>query len=303
MRRKHIILMASSGILFSTGTALANNPPSGQTFLSMISILPLMIIFSMAGGAYVILKKLRSEQPGRGFLIGGVAVAILFSMVHEGFAAIVAAIFGIIAIGRGFQMIGWGLATMSRGQKPAHLIGASSWRLISSSICLITITVFLVGLSLVFTGNFIREYKYRDLEIALKNFVSYQIAYAQQQKKTTGRSRFDQAACDVYLKTYPRARVEYSPDDLHFTVIAPPDYLPVFPYNYMTAAPSYRADETGQIRMIRVRSKNHLCPANAPVIMKIDEQDLQQAWRTIFENQEKEQIDAHQAVGKSAREL
>jgi hypothetical protein len=55
--------------------------------------------------------------------------------------------------------------------------------------------------------------------------------------------------------------------------------------------------------MIRVRSKSHLCPADAPVIIKISEQDLQQAWHTIYENQEKEQIDAHQTVGTGARGL
>lgn len=303
MRRNPIILMAFAGVFFSTGTAMANNPPSGQTLLSMISILPLMIICSMAGGAYIILKQLKSENSGRRFLIGGVAVAILFSMVHEGFAAIAAVLFGIFAIGRGFEMIGWGLTAMTRGEKPAHLTDARPFRLISSSIFLITITVFLVGLSLVFTGSLIREYKYRGLEEALKNFVSYQIAYAQQHKTQTGRLRFDQAVQDVYFQAYPSARVEYSPDNRHFTVTAPPEYLPIFPYNYLTAAPSYRADETGQIRMMRVRSKKHLCPADAPVIMKINEQDLQKARRTIYENQAKEEMGAHQTVRTGARGL
>ena len=300
MRRKHIILMAFAGVFFSTGTAMANNPPSGQTFLSMIAIVPLMIICSMAGGVYAILSQLKAEKSGRGFLIGGVAVAVLFSMVHEGFAAIVVVIFGIIAVGRGFQMIGWAVTALAPGEKPAHLTGARPWRLISSSILLITITVFLVGLSLVFTGSLVREYKYRNLEVALKNFVSYQIAYTQQHKTQTGRPRFDQAARDVYFQAYPSARVEYSPDDRHFTVTAPPEYLPIFPYNYLTAAPSYRADETGQIRMIRVRNKEHLCPADAPVIMKIDEHDLEQAWHTIYENQEKELMHDPQAARSGA---
>ena len=49
----------------------------------------------------------------------------------------------------------------------------------------------------------------------------------------------------------------------------------VFPYNYLTAVPSYRADETGQIRMIRAKRKGQVCPTDAPVIMKIEVQDLQ----------------------------
>ena len=91
-----------------------------------------------------------------------------------------------------------------------------------------------------------------DLEETLKNFVSYQIAYAREQKAQSGQPGFDKAARDVYFKAYPHARVEYSPDNKKFTVVVPPEYVPVFPHNYMTAMPSYRADETGQIRMIRV---------------------------------------------------
>ena len=63
MKRQQIILYIFAGVFFSTGTAIANNPPSGQTFLSVISILPLMIIFSMIGGAYEVLKRL--ELPYR----------------------------------------------------------------------------------------------------------------------------------------------------------------------------------------------------------------------------------------------
>ncbi len=280
MKPKRIILLAMAGILLTTGTALANNPPSGQTFLSMIAILPLAIIFSMMGGAYTVLKQFEPSGFGRGILISGIAVAILFSMAHEGFALIVAVIFGIYAIIRGGMMLGWGVTALKRGEKPAHLTGARPWRMISCSVGLMIITVFLVGLSMVFTGSLVREYKYRSLEEALKDFVSYQMAYAREQKAQTGRSCFDEAAQEVYLKAYPHARIEYSPDNKKFTVIVPPEFAPVFPYNYMTAMPSYRADETGRIRMIRVRSKNHLCPADAPVIMKIDAQDLQKVQRS-----------------------
>ena len=279
MKPKRIVLMAISGVLLSTGTALANNPPSGQTFLAMISILPLIIIFSMLGGAYTVLEQLVPNGFSKGFFISGIAVALIFSMMHEGFALIAAVLFGIYAIVRSFMMLGWGLTALTRGEKPVHLTGARPWRLISCSMGLMIITVFLVGLSIVFTGSLVREYKYRNLEEALQNFVSYQIAYAREHKAQTGRSGFDKAARDVYLKAYPHARVEYSPDDQKFTVVVPPEDVPVFPYNYMTAIPSYRADETGRIRMIRVRSKNHLCPADAPVIMQVEAQDFKKTQR------------------------
>ena len=252
MKVKRIILLAMTGVLLTASIALANNPPSGQTLLSMISILLLTIIFSMLSGAYTVLKQLAPRGLSRGFLISGIVVATIFSMALEGFAVIFAVIFGIYAIIRSFMMLGWGLTALKRGEKPAHLTETRPWRMISCSVGLMIITVFLVGLSIVFTGSLVREYKYRNIEEALKNFVSYQMAYACEQKAQTGRSCFDEAARDVYFKAYPHARVEYSPDNKKFTVIVPPVFVPVFPYNYMTAMPSYRADETGRIRMIRV---------------------------------------------------
>ena len=279
MKRKQINLYVFAGVFFFTGTAMANNPPSGQTFLSMISILPLMIIFSMIGGAYTVLKRLAPDKSSKVLPITGIALAIIFSMVHEGFAALVTLIFGIIAIVRGFQMLGWGLGALARKEKPAYLSAARPLRLITSSVFLIVITVFLVGLSLVFHGSLIKEYKYKDMEAALKEFVIHQIAYAHEKNAKTGRSRFDKAAQDVYLKNYPNTRVEYSPDGNHFTVVIPPEDVPFFPYNHMTAVPSYRADETGQIRMIRAKRKGQLCPVDAPVIMKIEVQDLKKEMR------------------------
>jgi hypothetical protein len=292
MKRPQIILYVFAGIFFSTGTAMANNPPSGQTFLSVIAILTLMIIFSMIGGAYEVLKRLEPDTSSKALPILGIAMAIIFSMAHEGFAALVTVIFGIIAIVRGIQMLGWGLGALARGAKPVYLDAARPWRLIASSVFLMTLTVFLVGFSLVFHGSVVKEYKYRGMEEALKEFVAHQIVYAHGKKAKTGRSRFDEAAQDVYLRAYPNSRVEYSPDGNHFTVVLPPEDVPFFPYNYMTAVPSYRADETGQIRMIRAKRKGQLCPVDAPVIMKINVQDIKQ-----------ERSDARQTAGTGSGRL
>jgi hypothetical protein len=51
-----------------------------------------------------------------------------------------------------------------------------------------------------------------------------------------------------------------------------PNRFPFFPYNYLLSQPSYRADETGQIRMIYVHNENKLCPENAPVVMNVKNQ-------------------------------
>jgi hypothetical protein len=280
MKRQQIIVYIIAGGFFSTGTAMANNPPSGQTFSSVISILPLMIIFSMIGGAYEVLKRLEPKKKSNVLRISGIAAAIIFSMAHEGFAVLVTFIFGMIAIVRGFQMLGWGLGALARGEKPAHLKAARPWRLISCSVSLIVVTIFLAGLSFVFLSPLHSEYKYHRMERAIKKFVIHQITYAHEHKTATGQSRFDEGAQDVYFRSFPKARVEFSPDGNHFTVLMQPDFIPIFPYNYLTAVPSYRADETGQIRMIRVKRKDQLCPVDAPVIMKIEVQDLEKEMRS-----------------------
>jgi hypothetical protein len=280
MKRQQIILYVFAGVFLFSGTAMANNPPSGQTFLSMVSILPLMIIFSMIGGAYEVIKRLKPDKSSKVLPIIGIALAILFSMAHEGFAALVTIIFGFIAIVRSFRMLGWGLGALTRGEKPAHLKAARPWRLISSSVFLIAFTLFLAGFSVVFLSPLHSEFKYHRMERALKEFVIHQIAYAHEHKTAAGQSRFDEAAQDNYFKAFPNTRVEYSPDGNHFTVVMPPDFLPIFPYNYLTAVPAYRADETGQIRMMRVKRKDQLCPIDAPVIMKIEVQDLDKEMRS-----------------------
>ena len=54
-----------------------------------------------------------------------------------------------------------------------------------------------------------------------------------------------------------------------------PYRFPFFPYNYLTSQPSYRADETGQIRMAHVHKGDQICPADAPVVMKVSNEDIQ----------------------------
>jgi hypothetical protein len=164
-------------------------------------------------------------------------------------------------------------------ETPAHLQAARPWRLISCSVPLIVFTLFLGGFSFVFQSTLHSEYKYQRMEDALKEFIIHQIVYAQEHKTATGQSRFDEAAQDNYFKAFPNARVEYSPDGNHFKVMMPPDFLPLFPYNHIAAVPSYRAGETGQIRMIRAKRKDQLCPADAPVIMKIDLQKSKKKMR------------------------
>ena len=60
--------------------------------------------------------------------------------------------------------------------------------------------------------------------------------------------------------------------------------MPFFPFNYLTSQPSYRADETGRIRMLRVHRRNHLCPEDAPVVMRVETEDIEDAFDNLVQN-------------------
>ena len=54
-----------------------------------------------------------------------------------------------------------------------------------------------------------------------------------------------------------------------------------FPYNYFVSCPSYRADETGQIRMVMVHQKDEKCPADAPIVIQVSILDVNNMLKTI----------------------
>jgi hypothetical protein len=71
--------------------------------------------------------------------------------------------------------------------------------------------------------------------------------------------------------------VDFDPDDKHFTVyVLPYSKFPPWPYRIWTKQGSYRADETGQIRMIWVKRVDEICPADAPIVIKVDEEDIRE---------------------------
>ncbi len=104
----------------------------------------------------------------------------------------------------------------------------------------------------------------------------------------TGKIRFhniekDDPLFHDFFRTSSNVRLEFDEGRMHFTVyMLPSSRFPFFPFNYMTSQPSYRADETAQIRMIRVNRKDDLCPPDAPVVMKVGKQDIQKALRKIL---------------------
>ena len=273
--------VALSLILLTAGPAAANQPPGPQVLVAEILILPLMVLLSMAGGAYVILQTLQSRRKGRFVLTAAAAVlAILASATSGGIAVVIAAIFAALALQRGVQMVWWGFRARSAETRPPHLVQASPRRLLPAGAVLIVITTFLTGMALCFAaywpvGKGARQKVFRE-------FVAYQVAVGRQEQTKTGRVRYrrieaqtsDRTSCPIRLPA--GARVEYAPDMTGFTLLLPPKTrFPLFPYNYLTSQPSYRADGTGQIRMIEVHDRDTICPPDGPVVARVSEAEIE----------------------------
>ncbi len=284
---QHGVRIAVMMLVFTPSQAMANQPPGPQVILSEVLILPLMIIFSLLGGAYGILATRRRAKPRRlrGLRPALAVLAILLSGIHEGLASLGALLFGLLAVKRGGQMILWGYIGRSSHERPEHLTKANPWRLIPSGVLLVVGTVFLMGMALAFVGYW-PMIGQTTREKSLKDLLSYQLAYAQRQKFRTGKAEFHRIApkdpeYDLYLRplvdTYRghwTFRVEYGGNAESFTAHLLPTSFPIFPYNYLTSQPSYRADETGKIRVMWVHKRDMMCPPDAPVVMQVTAQDL-----------------------------
>ncbi len=269
--KRRVFFIAVILMLGVPQAALANNPPGPQAVLAEILILPIMVLLSLVGGGYAVLSRLRGKKsPGRTILaVVGAILAILFSWMNEGFAVIVALIFGIIALSRALQMIIWGARALSKRDPPEHLRKANPWRLIPAGTVLITTTIFLVGMPFAFVGHW-PDSHWRQR--SLVKFVAYQLAYANLQESRTGERRFHGIARDAGLGNrflWFSMNVEYGADGKSFAAYMPPSSVPLYPYNYLNPQPSYYADGTGQIRMTYVYKKER-CPPDAPVVLRVD---------------------------------
>lgn len=282
MKTKQIYFTAIAIVLFGAQPALANQPPGAQIMLAEILILPIMALLSLLGGAYAIIN--RQEKKKRKLKT---VIAIVVSGINEGLGVLVALVFGIYALIRGFQMLLWGIGAQSFHKSRAHLAGANPLRLIAVGVSLILITLFLTGMAVAFVGYW-PEIGRESREKDLKQFVTYQLAYARWEAERTGQAVFRPLPADNFnipgfVPPDSHVRIEYSQDGNHFTVyMLPTERIPFSPFNYLTSQPSYRADETGRIRMIRVNRKDHLCPADAPVVMHIGTKEIQNVMKKLF---------------------
>jgi len=272
--KKITILSLSLLLLFVIAQpVLANQPPGPNLMLSEVLILPAMIILTLIGGGYAVLSRLKGKKRPLLKIIAAI-LAIIFSAMQEGLAFLVVVIFAVIALERSLKMLYWGIKSIGSNQKPEHLTEAKPSRLISAGAILFLVTIFLAGMAVAFV-TYWPEIGQERRETNLKKFLTYQLAYAQIQKSKTGNITFDETV------NYDDLNIEYGVEDKSFTVYMLPVEFPFFPYSYLTSQPSYRADETGQVRMIYVHKKEILCPPDAPVVWKISDQEIQDMITTI----------------------
>jgi len=277
-------------VLFSAAPALANQPPGPQILLSEVLILPVMMLFSLAGGAYALRERIRGARPPRReiLLALGAILAILVSAAHEGLGALVALVFGIIALKRGGEMLLWGIGACNKKKRKAESNGANPLRLISAGALLIFATLFLIGMTAAFVGYWPgieqdrREralMEYMAFEMALMRLDDGDGSAAASYPPPSGDGDTIDEFFDVSRDTVDVARDENGEG---FVVYVLPGGFPFFPYNYLTSQPSYRGDETGEIRMIYVHDSVHLCPADAPVVLKVTEEDIEKALEILM---------------------
>jgi hypothetical protein len=261
---------------------MANQPPGPGVALPQVFMLPMMALLTALGGGYAILH---AETKSRGEKVTkwiSIVVLFLFGFTHEGASTMVTCLFGAAVVYRGVRMISWGMHFKASPGKPRPMV--PSWRLIPAGLLMILAAFYLIGSALVFVSYWPDAYEGMQVA-ALKKVLASEIAYGRTQKQRTGEVRFYRIKAgddsDRYaeeLLHHGNVRVDFSPDAKHFSVyILPYSKFPPWPYRSWTKQGSYRADESGTIRMVWVQQQGEVCPADAPIVMKVAEDDIREA--------------------------
>lgn len=281
-------------MLFCAARAWANQPPGPQMVLGEILILPLMMLLTALGGGYAVMRAQGAKR--RRFWWVAAVAAIFLSGMQEGLALIVMLMFGVVALSRGSRMILWGIAaTRPAETRPAHLAQAVPHRLVSAGAVTALAGMGVGGLAFAFIGWWPGE---GYVEHDLKRLVAYQVARGKQHKDTAGNPQYEAfpVARDgsapprfvfeelglIHLRPasatghwYFATEFRLGPGARSFEVWVWPRRMPIFPYNYLVTLPSFYADETGQIRMLRVHWAGQRCPPNALAYYRSRPEDLQ----------------------------
>ncbi len=250
--------------------AEANIPPAPQAFSGLIYIQVAIVLFSLIGGAYTIMHRQKPQKKGsaifgwtwRGLL--AVILVFIFSVPEVSF--IIALVFGYIALKRGIMMMNW--SKRCGAEAKPEFEGVSSKKLLFSGSALALST--LVALSLVFMFYQPWYGRYKDDQLLLRMLKS-KLRFGAENKHENGHPYYPREN-DQYSHS-SKFKFIYGKDDESFTILVLPDKLPPFPYNQLVSMPTFRADQTGQIRMLLVHNNFEECPADAPVVHVVDEKE------------------------------
>lgn len=285
-------------LLFWAAPAWANQPPGPQMFLAEVLILPLMMLFTALGGGYAVMQA-RGVKRRRYYMVLAM-LAILLSGIHEGYGAMLMIVFGIVALGRAGRLIVWGIGALRPPEKRrAHLAQAVPLRLILAGLLTVVTAVGLAGLRFAFLSWWPSE---SYVEQDLKRLVAYQLAHSKQHKDASGNPQYEGLNAGALKRAenfpgepilafeelrlpflhrettgkrrYFATEFRLAPGAKSFQVWVWPQRMTFFPYNYVVTLPSFYADETGQIRMIRVHWAGQKCSPDAPVYYRVRPEDL-----------------------------
>lgn len=293
---KRIPLLTFFFVLYLCQPAMANSPPALQSILTLYSILPIMIIFTVLGGGYKILRGYYNELGRLGkkrFLprspivkMVGAFLLILFAMPIDGPIIFIGLIFGLIALGRGVKLIKWGLLSLPGRKRIWYLVDANYIRLIPTGLILIMISLFLMGVPLAYFGYPAYYLDNADTDTIVRDLVAYQVAFSQFQKTKPKKILIVEQKNYRWYRKLNRLRRTYnikldsSESEKGFNIQVIPTFFPFFPYNYFMSRPSYVADHLGNIRMTYVH-KAKSCPPEAPIVMKVEEKYIQNILKDI----------------------
>jgi len=130
-------------VFLLAGDAAANMGPSLSPVNASFPLLLFLIFLSLAGGAYPILSRLHPNR-SRWWRIAlrwaGSILLILLALASPLFPV---ALFVILCLYRGVQMIRWAQQARSSAPRPRHLITANPWRLGAAGVVLIVLSTLL----------------------------------------------------------------------------------------------------------------------------------------------------------------
>ena len=288
MRNKAILSTVTAlATLLVPAAAHANNPASPQALLGELIVIGLLVGLTSLGGGYALMSGDRKVKH-QGLFIGlGVAMVVL-SLATEGCAFVFTMVFAFVALARGVQMIVWGYRLKrTKSESPTDQVKAKPLRLVFAGVLLIPTTAIAASMTAAFTGTMMSSPLNERAQEELEKLVAYELRASATYVRETGQARYVAPDAEAYRQglivlndelagktavtlSSSSWKFEFAvpPDGQSFQARAIPQSFPFYPWNHFFSQASYFADQTGQIRAIRVNAPQR-CPPDAPVVDKV----------------------------------